>query len=245
VSNGTYPRRAGRFPPRASRCVPGIDRWIHGCVKLRARKSTFANESLFRIVYRQLCYLLIVVAVALGASPGLARAADAPQAAVANETLEISEEARKAYAKSMREVRDLMTQRKYDDAIARLDGLAASRPREPQARFLKAVALTDQKKLDAAMDVYRGLVADFPEMPEPHNNLAVLYAQKGELAQARDELLLAVRVAPDYAVGHENLGDVYAQLAAEQYEQVAGLDKKNKTAPVKLNLVHDAVAASP
>jgi Flp pilus assembly protein TadD len=196
-------------------------------------------------VYRRLSYSLIVVVVAIGAPPGLARAADAPQAAIASETQEISEAARKAYANSMREARDLMTQKKYDDAIVKLDGLAASRPREPQARFLKGVALTDQKKLDAAMDVYRALITDFPEMPEPHNNLAVLYAQKGELAQARDELLLAVRVAPDYAVGHENLGDVYAQLAAEQYEQVSGLDKRNKTAPAKLKLVRDAVAASP
>jgi Flp pilus assembly protein TadD len=188
-------------------------------------------------------YFLVGV-VALAASLGVARAADAPPAAVANETQEISEAARKAYANSMREARDLLTQKKYDEAIAKLDGLTASRPREPQARFLKGVALTDQKKTDAAMDVYRALITDFPEMPEPHNNLAVLYAQKGELAPARDELLMAVRAAPDYAIAHENLGDVYAQLAAEQYEQVSGLDKRNKTAPVKLKLVRDAVAAA-
>jgi Flp pilus assembly protein TadD len=189
--------------------------------------------------------LFLLAAIVFAVRPLAAFAADAPQAAVANETQEISEAARKAYANSMREARDLLTQKKYDEAIAKLDGLTASRPREPQARFLKGVALTDQKKIDAAMDVYRALITDFPEMPEPHNNLAVLYAQKGELSPARDELLLAVRAAPDYAVAHENLGDVYAQLAAEQYEQVSGLDKRNKTAPAKLKLVRDAIAAAP
>ena len=118
-------------------------------------------------------------------------------------------------------------------------------PRRPQARFLKAVALTDQKKPDAAIAAYRALVADFPEMPEPHNNLAVLYAQKGELALARDELLLAIATAPDYALAHENLGDVYAQLAAEQYERAASIDKRNKTAGAKLKTVRDAIQTAP
>jgi len=82
-------------------------------------------------------------------------------------------------------------------------------------------------------------------MPEPHNNLAVLYAQKGELALARDELLLAIATAPDYALAHENLGDVYAQLAAEQYERAASIDKRNKTAGPKLKTVRDAIQTAP
>ena len=110
---------------------------------------------------------------------------------------------------------------------------------------MKAVALTDQKKADAAVAAYRSLVADFPEMPEPHNNLAVLYAQKGELALARDELLLAIGTAPDYALAHENLGDVYAQLAAEQYERAASIDKRNKTAGAKLKMVRDVIQSTP
>ena len=110
---------------------------------------------------------------------------------------------------------------------------------------MKAIALTDQKKAEAAIAAYRSLVADFPEMPEPHNNLAVLYAQKAELALARDELLLAISTAPDYALAHENLGDVYAQLAAEQYQRTIDIDKRNKTAAVKLKTVRDAVQAAP
>ncbi len=178
-----------------------------------------------------------------------ARAADAPaKAADAAGPLtpyEVSEAARKAYAQGMTEARTLVGQKQYDEAIARLDALSQERPREPQARFLKAVVLTDQGKLDAAAAQYRGLTADFPEMPEPHNNLAVLYSRKGELALARDELLLAVKTAPDYATARENLGDVYAALAAEQYEKTVALDKRNRTAPAKLKLVREAVAVAP
>jgi len=159
---------------------------------------------------------IVFAVVMLIASVECARGADAEKSPDPSATQEYSETARKAYAESMRDARALLSQKKYDDAIAQLDKLAAERPREPQARFLKAVALNDQKKSDEAIAAYRGLVADFPEMPEPHNNLAVLYAQKGELALARDELLLAISTAPDYALAHENLGDVYAQLAAQQ-----------------------------
>jgi Flp pilus assembly protein TadD len=188
---------------------------------------------------------IIVATIALAGPAGFARGADPDPSSAVSATPEISEAARKAYAESMREARALLTQKKYDDAIAKLDKLASERPREPQARFLKAVALTDQKKADAAIAAYRSLIADFPEMPEPHNNLAVLYAQKGELALARDELLLAIATAPDYALAHENLGDVYAQLAAEQYERVASIDKRNKTAGAKLKTVRDAIQTAP
>jgi Flp pilus assembly protein TadD len=187
---------------------------------------------------------LICSAIAAALLLPFAHAADAP-ADSARVPFEVSEAARKAYAQTMQEARDLLLRKEFDAAIAKLDQLAAERPREPQARFLKGLALTDQKKTDAALAVYRGLAADFPEMPEPHNNLAVLYAQKGELGLARDELLLAIQTAPDYAVARENLGDVYAQLAAEQYQRAASLDKRNKTAPAKLKLVREAAAAAP
>jgi Flp pilus assembly protein TadD len=145
---------------------------------------------------------LLSSAIVAAVLPPFAHAAEAP-ADAPGAPFEVSEAARKAYAQTMQEARELLLRKQYDAAIAKLDQLATERPREPQARFLKGIALTDQKKTDAALAVYRGLVADFPEMPEPHNNLAVLYAQKGELGLARDELLLAIETAPDYAVARE------------------------------------------
>ena len=155
---------------------------------------------------------------------------------------EFTGEARRIYAEQLKSARALIGQRQFAEAIAILDRLTTDRPREPQARFLKGIALTDSDKLDDAITAFRGVLADFPELPEPHNNLAVLYARKGEYELARVELEAAINAAPDYVVAYENLGDVHARLAAQNYERVVARDAKNKTAPVKLKVVRDLLA---
>lgn len=166
--------------------------------------------------------------------------AHAQAPAATQDPRQMSEAERRVYTQSLREAKSLLERKQYADGIAKLDALIAERPHEPQARFLKGLALTDEGKTDDAISVFRALLAEFPELPEPRNNLAVLYAQKGEYAQARDELERAVRFAPDYAVAHENLGDVYARLAEVEYEKTIGLDKRNRTAPAKLKLIREA-----
>lgn len=152
----------------------------------------------------------------------------------------MDEATRKVYAQTLHEAKDLLDRKQYADAIVKLDKLTAERPREPQARFMKGVALTDEGRNDDAIGVFRALVAEFPELPETRNNLAVLYAQKGEYALARDELERAVQAAPDYAVAHENLGDVYTRLAEVEYEKTLSLDKRNRAAAAKLKLIRDS-----
>ncbi|HSV18847.1 MAG TPA: tetratricopeptide repeat protein [Casimicrobiaceae bacterium] len=156
----------------------------------------------------------------------------------------LSEKDRRAYADTLRAARADIERKQYDTAIASLDRLITDHPREPQARFMKGLAQADAGRREDAIATFRALLADFPELPEPRNNLAVLYAQKGEYAQARDELEIALRAAPDYAVAHENLADVYARLAADHYERVVELDKRNKTAPGKLKLAREVTAAA-
>lgn len=156
-----------------------------------------------------------------------------------------SEAARRSYAEGLVEARKLIEAKRYDEAIARLDALNALRPREAQARFLKAVAQADAGRAADAVATLRALSTDFPELPEPRNNLAVLYAAQGDYALARAELELAIAAAPDYAIAHENLGDVYARLAAAQYERAAAIDKANRSAPQKLKLARDILAAAP
>ena len=184
---------------------------------------------------RRILYPLFV-AVALAALPAFA------QSDATTDPREFSEAGRKAYAQSLREARQLITDKKYDDAIAALEKLSAERPREPQARFLKGVAQADSGKTDAAITTFQAVLGDFPELPEPHNNLAVLYAQKGEYSLARDELEAAINAAPDYVVAYENLGDIYARLAAVNYEKAISRDARNKSAPAKLKLVREVLA---
>lgn len=160
----------------------------------------------------------------------------------ATDPREFTEAERRAYAQSLKEARGLIELAKYDEAIVVLERLNAQRPREPQARFLKGLALADSGKIDAAIVVYQAVLGDFPELPEPHNNLAVLYAQKGEYGLARDELEAAIAAAPDYVVAYENLGDIHARLAAMNYEKAIARDPKNKSAPTKLKLVRELFA---
>jgi len=183
--------------------------------------------------------LLFAIAMALGVQTA-AQLASAQTPPVIDPR-ELSEAARKAYSKGLKDARALLAERKNAEAIVVLDALSAERPREPQARFLKGVALADSGRTDDAIAVYLGLVADFPELPEVRNNLAVLYGQKGNYEGARDELTAAILAAPDYAIAYENLGDVYARLAGSNYEKAIARNAKNTTAPPKLKLVREAL----
>lgn len=188
--------------------------------------------------HRLLSALAAALALALPGAP--VAAADAPATTDEPAAIvppELSESARKAYNQGLREVREMITRKEFAAALARTEALLATRPREPQARFLKGVAQTEQGQTAAAMATFRGLVEDYPELPEPYNNLAYIYAQQGDYDSARMALETAVRTAPDWAVAHENLGDVYARLAAAEYNRAATLDRSNKSAPEKLALV--------
>ena len=156
---------------------------------------------------------------------------------------ELTEETRKHYNAALKEAGTLIKERQFETAETKLDALIAQRPREPQARFLKGVVVSELGQADAAITIFRGLIADYPELPEPYNNLAVILAQKGEYDSARLALETAVRTAPNWAVARENLGDIYARLAAAEYDRAAKLDRDNKTAPAKLTLVRNLFAA--
>lgn len=182
----------------------------------------------------------LIVLVALACA--LAGTAAFAQSDATTDPREFTEAGRKAYGESLRSARALLTDKDYAGAIAILDKLVAERPREPQARFLKGIALSDSGKVDDAIATFRSIVNEYPELPEPHNNLAVLYASKGEYELARNELETAVAVAPDYVVAYENLGDIYARLAVLNYEKAIARDNRNRSAPVKLKSVREALA---
>jgi Flp pilus assembly protein TadD len=167
------------------------------------------------------------------------------QSADTTDPREFTEAGRKVYAESLAKARTLVGDKQYGEAIAILDRLIVERPREPQARFLRGVALADSGKPAEATAAFLALLGEYPELPEPRNNLAVLYAQKGEYGLAREQLEAAINAAPDYTIAYENLGDIYARLAVIQYEKTLARDPRNRTAPVKLKLVREVLAPPP
>jgi len=120
------------------------------------------------------------------------------------------------------------------EAIARLDRDLALKPKDPQLRFLKGIALADTQRNAEAIAVFTLLNEDYPELPEPYNNLAVLYAGQGQYDKARAALEAAVRGNPGYAAAYENLGDVFARLAAQAYERALVLEPMNPALPPKI-----------
>jgi len=127
----------------------------------------------------------------------------------------------------------------HREALAAVNKALSAKPKDPQARFLKAVILTEQGNTREAIDIFTRLTQDFPNLPEPYNNLAVIYASQGQYEKARVSLEQSIRTHPSYATAYENLGDVYAKLASQAYDKALQLDKSNTGAQNKLSLVRE------
>ena len=132
-----------------------------------------------------------------------------------------------------------------DRALERVNAFLKTNPKDARGRFLKGILLAEQKKPEDAIKVFLDLTHDFPELPEPYNNLAVLYAAQGQYDKARGALEMAIRTHPSYATAHENLGDIYAKMASQAYDKALQLDKSNRGAQTKLNLIKDLFSTAP
>ncbi len=163
----------------------------------------------------------LIVPAAFGQSPAAATDAGAVPAG-------LSIEAKAQYEAQMKTLRAQIDAEKWQEALTTAEAMNKERPREPQARFLKTIVLTELGRDDEAQRELLTLVADYPELPEPHNNLATLYARKGEYGLAQRELELALTAAPDYGIAHANLADLYLQQAIEHYRRAAALTKVGK-----------------
>ena len=143
-----------------------------------------------------------------------------------------------AYADEYSEINQLLRSGKAAEALERSNAGLAKNARDPQMRFLQAVALTNVGKMEEAVTAFRKLIEDYPELPEPYNNLAVIYASQGQLENARGALELAVRNNPNFALAYENLADVYIRLAYQNYANSVSLDgRMASTVNPKLTLV--------
>ena len=148
-----------------------------------------------------------------------------------------------AYADDYADVSRLMRANQHLDAMTKAEQYLASKPRDPQMRFLKGVILTETGKTADAISTFTKITEDYPELPEPYNNLAVLYAGQSQFDKARAALEMAIRTNPSYATAHENLGDVYARLASQAYSKALQLDAGNAAIPPKLALIRTLLSA--
>ena len=144
-----------------------------------------------------------------------------------------------AHADDYQDVNQLLRLGKPAEALVRAEKYLASKPREPQMRFLFGVAQSESGKTSEATATFVKLTEDFPELPEPYNNLAVVYAGQGQYDKARIALEMAIRTNPSYATAQENLGDVYARLASQAYNKALQLDASNTAVQPKLALIRD------
>ena len=144
-----------------------------------------------------------------------------------------------AHADEYADVAQLVRSGKLPEALSKSEQYLATKPRDPQMRFLKGVIQRDSGKTTDAIATFSRLTEDYPELPEPFNNLAVLYAGQSQFDKARTALEMAIRTNPSYATAHENLGDVYAKLASQAYNKALQLDAGNPGVPPKLALIRE------
>jgi tetratricopeptide (TPR) repeat protein len=146
------------------------------------------------------------------------------------------------WADDYADVNRLLKAGQLSEALGKADLYLASKPRDPQMRFIKGVILSESGKPADAISTFTKLTEDYPELPEPYNNLAVLYANQSQFDKARAALEMAIRTNPSYATAHENLGDVYAKLASQAYSRALQLDSTNTGVQPKLALIRELFA---
>lgn len=144
-----------------------------------------------------------------------------------------------ARADDYTDVSQLIRSEKYSEALVKADTFLASKPRDPQMRFLKGVVQRVTGKQAEALVTFTKLTEEYPELPEPYNNLAVIYASQSQFDKARAALEMAIRTNPSYATAHENLGDVYARLASQAYNSALQIEGPNGPASPKLALIRE------
>jgi len=132
------------------------------------------------------------------------------------------------------DVRKLLRQAKYAQALVVVNKSLATNPRDPQMRFWQGFIFEQLGQPDMAMKIYVDLTQEFPELAEPHNNLGVLYAAKGDYPSAKASLDAALRDNPNYAAAHENMGDLLVNMARQSYERSLSVEPKQRDIAQKI-----------
>jgi tetratricopeptide (TPR) repeat protein len=135
------------------------------------------------------------------------------------------------------DVRKLLRQAKYPQALLLVNKTLATNPRDPQMRFWQGFIFEQLGQPDMALQVYLDLTREYPELAEPFNNLGVIYASKGDYPNAKAALDNALRANPNYAAAHENMGDLLVNMARQSYERSLALEPKQRGISQKIEQI--------
>jgi Flp pilus assembly protein TadD len=135
------------------------------------------------------------------------------------------------------DVRKLLRQAKYPQALLLVNKALATNPRDPQMRFWQGFIFEQLGQPDMALQVYLDLTREYPELAEPFNNLGVIYASKGDYPNAKASLENALRANPNYAAAHENMGDLLVNMARQSYERSMAIDAKQRGISQKIEQI--------
>ena len=144
-------------------------------------------------------------------------------------------------ADDIQDANKLFKQGQHTQALSKIDAILSSKPKDSQARFMKALILAEQGQTEESIHMYNSLIQDFPDLPEPYNNLAVLYAGQGQFEKAKIALEKALRTHASYSTAHENLGDIYAKMASQAYDKALQLDRSKSSPVTKLVSINELV----
>jgi Tfp pilus assembly protein PilF len=132
------------------------------------------------------------------------------------------------------DVRKLLRQAKYPQALLLVNKGLSTNPRDPQMRFWQGFIFEQMGQPEMAQQVYLGITQEYPELAESHNNLGVIYAAKGDYPNAKASLDAALRANPNYAAAHENMGDLLVNMARQSYERSLAIDAKQREPAQKI-----------
>jgi len=132
------------------------------------------------------------------------------------------------------DVRKLLRQAKYTQALELVNKALSTNPRDPQMRFWQGFIYEHEGQTGMALQVYQTLTQEYPELAEPHNNLGVLYAAQGDYPRAKASLEAALRANPSYAAAQENMGDLLVNMAQQAYARALTIDPKQGDSAKKI-----------
>src|SRR5687767_8500247 len=76
-----------------------------------------------------------------------------------------------ALADDVQDAAKLLKAGQHPQALEKVNKVLASKPRDPQARFIKGLVFAEQGNTKEAIDIFLKLTQDYPQLPEPFNNL--------------------------------------------------------------------------